>query len=412
MGDWADDNNSATCYSNRPLAIHRQWCENAKKGLVMLAAWTDILTKTKFMGNEVWRWAALFGVLLASLVAGKVISFFLGRQAERLRAAGRVGPTGMLLGSLAGPATLLMLAGGLYLAEMFVLMDQTVAGFWANACKTVAVLAGAWFIFRLVDIVELFLLKWTGRTETQLDDQLVPLIRKSLRVFVVIVALLFIAQNIFRWDIGALIAGLGIGGLAIALAAKDALANLFGSVTIFSDRPFQLGDRIKIAGHDGFVEEVGFRSTRIRTLMGHQVIVPNSVVANEAVENIGRRPYLKRVMNVTVTYDTSPEDLQRGVDILREMLAARKEHFASDMPSQVYFSDFNADSLNVVVYYWFTPPDWWAYLAFNHDFNMELLRRFNEAGIEFAFPTQTLYLKHGSPPGGLGQASDRPSVQT
>ena len=249
------------------------------------------------------------------------------------------------------------------------------------------------FIFKLVDVLEFFLLRWTSKTETTLDDQLVPLIRKTLRVFVVIVAGLFIAQNIFAWDIGALVAGLGIGGLAMALAAKDALSNLFGSVTIFSDRPFQLGERIKIAGHDGTVEEVGFRSTRIRTLMGHLVVLPNSMVANEAVENIGRRPYLKRVLDVTVTYDTPSEKLQRGVEIIREMLEARKEHFAPEMDPRVYFSDFNSASLNIVVYYWFAPPDWWEYLEFNHEFNMELLRRFNEEGIEFAFPTQTLYVK-------------------
>ena len=154
-----------------------------------------------------------------------------------------------------------------------------------------------------------------------------------------------------------------------------------------------MGDRIKIAGHDGAVEEVGFRSTRIRTLMGHQVTIPNSMVANEPVENIGRRPYLKRVLNVTVTYDTPPEKLQRGMDIIREMLDARMEHFAEESPPRVYFSDFNDSSLNIVVYYWFTPPDWWEYLEFNHDFNMELLRRFYEEGIEFAFPTQTLYVK-------------------
>ena len=141
---------------------------------------------------------------------------------------------------------------------------------------------------------------------------------------------------------------------------------------------------------------MGFRSTRIRTLMGHQVVIPNSVVANEALENIGRRPYLKRVLDVTVTYDTSPEKVQRGVDIIREMLDARSEHFSAEVPGKVYFSDFNPASLNIVVYYWFTPPEWWKYLEFNHDFNMELLRRFNEEGIEFAFPTQTLYLKQES----------------
>ena len=193
-----------------------------------------------------------------------------------------------------------------------------------------------------------------------------------------------------------MIAGMGIGGLAVALAAKDTLSNLFGSVTIFSDRPFAMGDRIKVAGNDGFVEEVGFRSTRIRTLMGHQIVIPNSVIAAEAVENIGRRPYLKRVLEIAVTYDTPPEKLQRGVEILQEMLNARSDRWLEELPPKVYFGDFASASLTIVLYYWFSPPEWWDYMEFNHDFNMELLRRFNEEGIEFAFPTQTLHIKKDS----------------
>jgi len=131
-------------------------------------------------------------------------------------------------------------------------------------------------------------------------------------------------------------------------------------------------------------------------LTGHLVTIPNATVANANIENVGQRPYLKRVLNVTVTYDTPPEKVQRGVDILREMLDARGQHFHPDSPPRVFFSDFNADSLNIIVYYYFTPPDWWEYLAFNHDFNSELLRRYNEEGIEFAFPTQTLYVKQDS----------------
>jgi MscS family membrane protein len=364
----------------------------------ILAAWYTFVTEGKFLGNAVWQWLALFGVLLAALAVGRVVGFLLGRHAERLLAAGRLKMVAMLLRSLERPVALLALAGGLYVAGQFMsLAAAGVQGFWNQVCKTLAVLAAGWFIYRLVDIVELFLRRWTSKTDTLLDDQLVPLIRKTLRVFVVIVLVLFIAQNVFHWDIGALIAGLGIGGLAIALAAKDLLANLFGSVTIFADRPFQMGDRIQIRGYDGMVEEVGFRSTRVRTLTGHLVTIPNAVIANEPVENIARRPTIRRVLNVTVTYDTPPEKVQRGVDILREMLEARREHFPDDYPPRVYFSDYNAASLNIVVYYWFRPPDWWEYLAFNQDFNMELLRRFNAEGIEFAFPTQTLYLKQDSP---------------
>jgi len=366
------------------------------------------------MSNELWRWAALLGLLLGALIVGKILSFFLKRRGGDIKASGRGQFLGTLLESLAGPVNVLLVSAALYtggyilqttqvstqtdgaeavkVCELKFLIELPI---WLKVCEALAVVALGWFTFRLVDLIEVVLSKWTSKTETTLDDQLVPLIRKALRIFVVVVVALFVIQNVFEQQIGPLVAGLGIGGLAFALAARDLLANLFGSVTIFSDRPFQLGDRIKIAGHDGMVEEVGFRSTRIRTLMGHQVVVPNSVVANEAVENIGRRPFLKRVMEIGVTYDTGPEKLQRAVEIIRQMLDARSDHFPDDMPARVYFSEFGASSLNIVVYYWYTPPDWWDYLAFNHDFNVELLRRFNEEGIEFAFPTQTVYVKGG-----------------
>jgi MscS family membrane protein len=276
-------------------------------------------------------------------------------------------------------------------------LDAASFAFWLNACRTIAVLAVGWLIFRMVDVLEVYLLRWTSRTKTALDDQLVPLIRKTLRVFVVIVAALFIAQNIFHWDIGALIAGLGLGGLAFALAAKDLLSNLFGSVTIFADRPFQLGDWVRISGTEGVIEQVGFRSTRLRTFSGELVTLPNSTVANSPIENVSRRPFIRRNLNVTVTYDTPPDKLRRGIEIIQDMLDARKDHWPTDRPPKVLFSDFNAASLNILVVYWFVPPDYWESLAFNHGFNMELLERFNAEGIEFAFPTQTLYLKQDSP---------------
>ena len=348
-----------------------------------------------FLGNTVWQWLGLLVVLLVSFVIGRTAAYVLQKQAEKLERAERLLVLGMLLRSLAGPLKMLLLAGGLYVAATFMDLDaQTeLRGFWLKVCKTLAVLSAGWLIYRLVDVIEHFLRRWTSKTDTQLDDQLVPLIRKTMRVFVVIVAVLFIAQNVFRWDIGALVAGLGIGGLAFALAAKDALANLFGSVTIFADRPFQLGERVKVGGQDGAIEEVGFRSTRIRTLDGHLVTIPNSIIANQTIENVSRRPFIKRSMTVTVTYDTTPEKLQRGIEILKEMLEARKRSFHPDKAPRVHFSDFAATSLDIGVTYWFAPPDWEPYLNFNHDFNMELLERFNAEGIEFAFPTRTVYVK-------------------
>jgi MscS family membrane protein len=370
--------------------------------------WHAFLTQRYFWDNSYAQWLGLVGTILASLVVGKFAAMILLLQADRCaRQEHRWKLSELILRSLAKPLPLFVFGVAMYtyhqMGGISLVFNAdsdnplTLGGFWDQVTYTLAVIAVTWFIYLMIDIIEIYLNKLTSRTETTLDDQLVPLLRKTLRIVLVIMAGVFLAQNVYQWDIGALIAGLGIGGLAFAFAAKDMLANFFGSITIFADRPFTMGERIKVQGYDGMIEEVGFRSTRIRTLDGNLVTIPNAIMANEAVENIGRRPTIKRVLNVTVTYDTAPEMVQRGVDILREMLEVRKDNFPEDYPPRVYFSDFNSESLNIVVYYWFAPPDWWEYLEFNHDFNMELLRRYNEEGIEFAFPTKTLYVKQDSP---------------
>ncbi len=369
---------------------------------------TDAWYAVRFLNNTIGAWLAAFGILILTLVVGRVVSFILDRHGKWWQNRSRGRTFGLTLSAISGPVAMLIFALGLYLIVRYEILNLKIPDpddpnqppflpkLYLQVCKTISALAVGWTIYRFVDAVEVFLKKWTAKTPTELDDELVPIIRKALRIFVFIVLILFIAQNIFKWNIGSLLAGLGIGGLAFALAAQDALKNVFGSIVIFADRPFQMGDRVKISGHDGIIEQVGFRSTRLRTLQGHVVTIPNAIVANTDIENIGRRPAIKRVLDVTITYDTPPEKVQRAVDILREMLDARAEHFLEDSPGRVYFSDFNAESLNLVVYYWFAPPDWWEYLAFTHEFNMELLRRYNEEGIEFAFPTRTLYVKQDS----------------
>jgi len=368
-----------------------------------------VFTEAAFLGNALWQWLALLGVLLSGMVVGKLLSLFLDRHADRLEAKEGFVLTAKFLRCVEKPISLVMLSIAMYAAASFMNFTYAEIGaedgvpsvrnllpLWLRFCKMMMALGAGWFIYRLVAVFEHFLLGWTSKTQSQLDDQLVPLIRKSLRVLVVIMVALFIAQNVFDWNIGAILAGLGLGGLAFALAAKDMVANLFGSVTIFADRPFQMGDRVRVGGQEGTVQEVGFRSTKLRTLTGHMVTVPNSIVANTVVENVAARPYLKRSFDVGVTYDTSPEMMDRAVEILREMCEARSENLAPGNPARVFFTDFNADSLGINVTYWYVPVDWTEYLAFNHDFNMELLRRFNAEGIEFAFPTQTLYVKKDS----------------
>lgn len=158
---------------------------------------------------------------------------------------------------------------------------------FSAAVRAAAVLAVAWLAMRLLGAVEAAITAAVGPDE-RLGRQLAPPLRKFLRAIVMIVAVLFIVQNVFGWDIGSVLTGLGLGGLAFALAARDMLANLFGTVTIFTDRPFAIGDRVIVRGHNGLVQDVGFRSTRLLKDNGSVVVIPNSIIANEPVENLSR----------------------------------------------------------------------------------------------------------------------------
>ena len=265
----------------------------------------------------------------------------------------------------------------------------------AEVSKTVSVIflsvSIGYLLYWLVDVPSVWLAKMATKTESKLDDMLVPIVRKSLRATIIILVLVQIAQTLSDKPITSIIAGLGIGGLAIALAAQDTIKNFFGSVILFIDKPFEIGNRIVIDGHDGPVEEVGLRSTKIRTLDGHLVTIPNGELVNKSIQNIGKRPYIRRIANLTITYDTSPEKVERALAIVKELLN-NHEGMHEDFPPRIYFNDFNADSLNILVIYWYHPPDYWDCMAFTESFNKEVFHRFNEEGIDFAFPTQTLYL--------------------
>ncbi len=248
-----------------------------------------------------------------------------------------------------------------------------------------------WFVYRSVAVLDARLIKWAGGTGSNIDNMLVPLIGKTLRIFIVIIGSMMVLQNLTGVQIGPLLASLGIGGLAVALAAKDSIANFFGTLTILFDKPFQVGDRIVINNFDGSVENVGFRSTRIRLLNGNLVSIPNEKVVNSEVENVSRRPNIRWLAQIGITYDTPPEKVRAAVDLLRDILADH-EGMHPDFPPRVHFNGFNDWSLNITVVLWYHPPDWWNFQAWLQQTCLEILRQFDALGIDFAFPSRTLYL--------------------
>ncbi len=342
-------------------------------------------------------WILLFAGIFGGLVAGKIAQITLRNIGQKLTARGWAARGAIFL-CVPGPINLVVITTGLSIGLTGVAMDPPVRDIVTRVIGFFYVLSFGWFLYNLVDLVELGIRRVTD------DDTIIQLIRKALRIFLLAVFGLFVAQNFFNADISAWLAGLGLAGLAVSLAAQGPIKNLFGSVTVVLDRPFGLGDRITFGDKTGVVETMGFRSTKLRTMDGHLVTIPNSKLIEDVVENITARPYIRRATNITITYDTPPEKIEQALQIIRSLLAEPFMASTFDMvefPPRVSFNNFNADSLNISVAYWYQlnlgdenaqPRDWWTFNAQSEEFNLKLLRAFNQAGIDFAFPTQTVYL--------------------
>ena len=352
-------------------------------------------------GNPLWRLGLMLIIILASMIIARTIQFFMKKAANKITARFQQGPVPLIIKTMTNPVYVAIFAVGLYSAKLALYFDNnngirlSVGNAWDSVVNIVIAIAIAYALYRLVDVVEYYLNRLVGKTDTKLDDMLVPVLRKTLRITISIIAILFICENVLGADkIKSLLLGAGVGGIAVAMAAKDTIANFFGSIMIFTDRPFHIGELIKINGHYGPVEEVGFRSTRIRTLDGHLVTVPNSTIANSMIENVGKRPFIRRTTNITITYNTGSQKTQKAVEIIKSILADVKEiNSDPERPPRVYFSDFNDWSLNIYLSYWVKPADYWLFMEVNERINTEIMARFEAEGIEFAFPTQTLYVK-------------------
>lgn len=298
-----------------------------------------------------------------------------------------------ILRSTIWPIRLLLITIAVYAFKEIIPLPVALNRISEHLIGLLATLAVVVFLYRLVDLVVHELSRVAQREDNLLDQTFVQMIRYFSRLIVVVVGAIYLIKALSGKPMSALLAGLGIGGLAVALAAQDTLKNFFGSIMIMLDKPFNVGQRVTVEGYDGIVEDIGFRSTRVRTLTGHLVTIPNEKMASSNIENIGRRPSIRRLTNITITYDTPPDKVEKAVEIIRGILE-NHEGMHPDFLPRAYFNEFNDASLNILMIYWYHPPDYWKFVEFNERINLEIMRAFEAEGIEFAFPTTTTYLAH------------------
>ena len=242
----------------------------------------------------------------------------------------------------------------------------------------------------MIDVLTAYLKVYTQKTKTTLDDQLLPLFRKTAKVLAFIIVFIWVAQAL-NYKVSTLIAGLGLGGFAIALGLQDTLANLFGSIFILFDRPFKVGDRIKVEGVDGIVEDIGMRSTRIRTLSKTLASIPNKTVASTKIDNFAEMTKRKVMQTIGVTYDTTADQMEQAVTEIKELIFANDEIDKDFI--LVRFDDFGDSSLNIAIIYFTNTVDYDAYLAVKEKINLGIMRKLVELDLSMAFPSRTIYIK-------------------
>ena len=254
--------------------------------------------------------------------------------------------------------------------------------------KVVTALLIMILILKVVDILYHYFYRFTQLTSSKMDEQLLPVVKRAVQIILLSFWLIYLL-TLFNVDVTALLAGISIGGVAIALAAQDTIKNLFGSVTIFMDKPFQIGDWIKFGEVEGTVEEVGFRSTRVRSFQNSLMSVPNARLLDTSVNNFGLRKYRRFKTTLQITYDTPPKKIEVFVKHLRQITTLHP--CTVNDRTQIHFTNMSESSLDILFYTFFDVVDWEAELKAKQEILLSIMTLAEQMGIAFAYPSVSIY---------------------
>ena len=349
----------------------------------------DVLNQHTFLEQPLWKYLASLIYLVLAFCVAWLLDWIVNVWLKRLAAKTETKYDDLLLGLLRGPVKVVAFV-------IFLNIGLGVFDWPARAqllfSRGLIVIVACSVTYVALKVVELLLGVWREKIVSAQDkafaEQLFPLLRKVAKVAIIIAAAVLTADNL-DIKITSLLAGLSVGGLALGLAAQDTVANLFGAVAIFLDKPFHIGDLIKVEGVDGTVESIGLRSTRIRNGDGHHVTVPNKLMGNAIITNVTRRPAIRTEMNLGLTYDTPVEKVKRATVILEEIFRANPK--TADLI--ISFNKFGDSALNIFVVHIWNGTDAKAHFAEMQELNLKIKERFDAEKIELAFPTRTIHLK-------------------
>lgn len=369
--------NPAPVLTNEPSALVRKVEQFQAHPLTFRLDEVAALRDHTLLGEPLWKYVASIAYVVLAFVIARLIDLAANLWLRRLASRPGASLDDLFIELLRGPIKLVA----------FVLLLNIGLNFfdWPSRAKIyfskgLILVVAASLTYLAVRVMDALLVGWRKRHAQEGDrrfhDQLFSVIRVSLNTFLVVVAVLVTAQNM-DVNITAAIASLSIGGLAVGLAAQDTLANLFGALAVFVDKPFGVGDQIKLDGAEGTVEIVGLRSTRVRSPEGHLVAVPNKTIGNATITNLSRRPHIKTNVNFVLPHDLPVSKVKRAIALLEEIY---RHHPMTDHV-WVTFNQFSGANVNILVQHWWRGNNYQPYLAGLQELNLEVKEKLDAEGI-------------------------------
>ncbi len=345
-----------------------------------------------YFDNSMLSWSYALGIVILSIVASRIVLFVSKNYLTKLTAKTKSDFDDILVDLAEEPLAFFIVILGFFAGYQFLVFPQNINDTFYSIIKVLIMLDIIWFILRFIDsFFERIIAPITSKTKTKLDDQLVPWIKKALKITITFMGVIIVLDNM-GIDVFALLAGLGIGGIAFAFAAQKTIADAFGGISILFSRPFVIGDTIRFSNgaYTGKVEEIHLRHTKVRDLEKQLVIVPNSILAGEIITNITEAQKKKITWTIGITYESSNKKLELAEKIIENAI---KHCELCDEEFTVAFQEFGANALNILVIF-YTKKAAFKDMVMARDFvGKEIKKEFEKNDIKFAYPTQTLYLK-------------------
>ncbi len=348
----------------------------------------DFLNTTVF-GTTILNYAYFLFIVLGTIILAKIVYYILKGAISKFTKKTKTKLDDLLMSALEKPFIVLILIFGLQFGLTFLTLENGYGETAQNILGVLLTFTIAWFVVGVLNsFIENYVEHLTKQTESKLDDQILPIFKKGIFAIVFILALIS-ALNNFGYDVTALLGGLGIAGIAVAMAAQSTLGDLLGGVNIFTGRPFEVDDWISFGGKGGQVTEVGMRNTRLKSFDGTLLTVPNSILGKEIIENYSKAEKRRIRFNIGLTYNTSVKQMKKAKDILLKITKEVKG--IEENSTTIHFKEFADSSVNLMFTYYITDTS--KFWDIQDEVNMKIKERFDKNKLDFAFPSQTVYLK-------------------